>query len=148
MVLFIPGESFLAHALNADPDLMEHAFNRNVILATPSTLMALLNTVAFAWRQANASDSAREILALGEELHGRLATFVDHLQPVGKHLDSAVGAYNSSVSSLDRRVLVTARKLSVHVAASDRAAVRIPDLVTPVRPVVTDPIADVQETSS
>lgn len=120
VVLFVAGESFLAHALHADPALMEDGFQRRVLLATPTTLMALLNTVAYSWRQVRAGESADEIVKLGRDLHDRLVTFVGHMERVGKNLDNATGAYNQAVSSLERRVLVTARKLNEHGAGNPR----------------------------
>jgi DNA recombination protein RmuC len=116
VVMFVPSDSFLSVALEHDPTLLEHAFTRDVVIATPSTLIALLRTVAYAWRQDAVADSAREVLALGRELHGRLATMGGHLGQLGRELGSAVNAYNRSVGSLETRVLVTARRLAdLHV---------------------------------
>lgn len=131
VVLFVAGESFMAHALHADPALMEDGFQRRVLLATPTTLMALLNTVAYSWRQVRAGESADEIVRLGRDLHDRLVTFTGHMEKVGKNLDGATGAYNSAVSSLERRVLVTARKLGVHGAANPRTPLVEPGTATP-----------------
>jgi DNA recombination protein RmuC len=116
VVMFVPSDSFLSVALEHDPTLLEHAFTRDVVIATPSTLIALLRTVAYAWRQDAVADNAREVLALGRELHGRLATMGGHLGQLGRELGSAVTAYNRSVGSLETRVLVTARRLAdLHV---------------------------------
>jgi DNA recombination protein RmuC len=116
VVMFVPSDSFLSVALEHDPTLLEHAFTRDVVIATPSTLIALLRTVAYAWRQDAVADNAREVLALGRELHGRLATMGAHLGQLGRELGSAVTAYNRSVGSLETRVLVTARRLAdLHV---------------------------------
>lgn len=112
VVLFVPGESFLSAALEADPSLIEYAATRQVVLATPTTLIALLRTVAHAWTQEALADKAREIHALGRELHERLATMGDHLDKVGRSLTAAVGAYNRAVGSLESRVLVSARKFT------------------------------------
>jgi DNA recombination protein RmuC len=131
VVLFVAGESFMAHALHADPALMEDGFQRRVLLATPTTLMALLNTVAYSWRQVRAGESADEIVRLGRDLHDRLVTFTGHMEKVGKNLDGATGSYNSAVSSLERRVLVTARKLGVHGAANPRKLLVQPCPATP-----------------
>ena len=129
VVLFMPGESFLANALQADNALMEYALGRRVILATPTTLMALLNTVAYGWKQQQTTEAAREIADLGRELHSRLSTFTSHLSTVGKRLDGATDAYNHAVSSLERRVLVTARKLEQHGAADiDKELGTVPPL--------------------
>jgi DNA recombination protein RmuC len=112
VVMFLPAEPFLAAALEEDPALLEHAFSRNVVVATPSTLMALLRTVAYTWRQEALADNAQQVHALGKELHGRLATLGGHLSRLGGSLDSAVLAYNQTVGSLETRVLVSARRLS------------------------------------
>ncbi len=111
VVLFVPGESFLSAALEADPSLIEYAATRQVVLATPTTLIALLRTVAHAWTQEALADKAREIHLLARELHERIATMGDHLDKVGRSLTSAVGAYNRAVGSLESRVLVSARRL-------------------------------------
>ncbi len=112
VVLFVPGESFLAAALETDPGLLEHAADRQVVLATPTTLIALLRTVAHAWTQETLAERAREIHGLGRELHERLATVGGHLDKLGRSLGASVGAYNSAVGSLETRVLVSARRLS------------------------------------
>lgn len=112
VVLFVPGDPFLEAALTADPALLEHAFTRNVVIATPTTLIALLRTVAHTWRQESLSRDAAAIHALGRELHGRLVTVGGHLDKLGAQLGRAVDSFNSTVSSMESRVLVTARKLS------------------------------------
>ena len=111
VVLFVPGDPFLEAALSADPALLEHAFTRNVVIATPTTLIALLRTVAHIWRQESLSRDAAEIQALGRELHGRLVTVGTHLDKLGSQLGRAVESFNATVSSMESRVLVTARKL-------------------------------------
>jgi DNA recombination protein RmuC len=112
VVLFVPGESFLSAALEADPGLLEYAATRHVVVATPTTLIALLRTVAFAWTQEVLADRARDIHELGCELHERLGTMGSHLDRLGRSLSSAVGSYNAAVGSLESRVLVTARKFT------------------------------------
>jgi DNA recombination protein RmuC len=112
VVLFVPGDPFLGAALTADPALLEHAFTRNVVIATPTTLIALLRTVAHTWRQESLSRDAAAIHALGRELHGRLVTVGTHLDKLGNQLGRAVDSFNATVSSMESRVLVTARKLS------------------------------------
>jgi DNA recombination protein RmuC len=111
-VLFVPGDPFLEAALQADPSLMEHAFAANVVITTPTTLIALLRTVAYSWRQEALARNAAEVHKLGKELHGRLATMGTHVAKLGRSLDGAVESYNRTVSSLEARVLVTARKLT------------------------------------
>ena len=110
IVLFIPGEQFLAAALELDPQLLEDALANKVILATPTSIIALLRAVAFGWRQQSVAKNAEEIRRLGEELYRRLATFVEHLQKLGKNLDASVEQFNKATGSLDRQVLPGARK--------------------------------------
>jgi DNA recombination protein RmuC len=112
VVLFLPAESFLSSALEVRPDLLEYAFARDVVIATPTTLLALLRTIAHTWRQESAATNAREVQRLARELHARLATLGSHLGRLGTALDSAVGAYNGTVGSLESRVLVSARRLA------------------------------------
>lgn len=112
VVLFIPADPFLDSALNTDPELLEFAFARNIVIATPTTLFALLRTVALGWRQEDFSDKAKEIHELGRQLYTRLNTVSEHYNRVGRNLDKAVEAYNSTLSSLDSRVMVSARRLA------------------------------------
>ncbi|MBI1759436.1 MAG: DNA recombination protein RmuC [Actinobacteria bacterium] len=112
VVCFVPADAFLNAALEQDPSLLEHAFGRNIVIATPSTLIALLRTVAYTWRQESLTRNALEVHRLARDLYGRLATMGGHLEAMGRSLNTAVGKYNSAVSSLESRVLVTARKLN------------------------------------
>lgn len=112
VVMFLPAEPFLQAALEVDPALHEYAMGRNVVLATPMSLVALLRTVAYAWRQEALAENAQQVLTLGRELHGRLATLGGHVARLGRQLDGAVKAYNESVSSLESRVLVSARRMA------------------------------------
>jgi DNA recombination protein RmuC len=112
VVLFVPGDPFLEAALQADPSLMEYAFAHNVVITTPTTLIALLRTVAYSWRQEALARNAAQVHQLGKELHSRLATMGTHVAKLGRSLDGAVSSYNQTVSSLESRVLVTARKLT------------------------------------
>lgn len=148
VVLFVPGESFLSAALEAEPSLLEYAAARKVVLATPTTLIALLRTVAYAWTQQSLADKAREIHELGRELHDRLGTMGSHLDKLGRSLTGAVTAYNKAVGSLETRVLVSARKftelevgdadLSTPEAVSESArpltAAELVEAVAPERP--------------
>ena len=111
VVLFVPGDSFLQAALVAEPALLDHAFERNVVIATPTTLIALLRTVAYTWRQEALARNAAQVHAVGRELYDRLATMGDHMSKLGRQLGSAVDSYNRTVGALESRVLVTARRL-------------------------------------
>ena len=112
VVLFVPADPFLDAALQRDPSLMEHAFARNVVLATPATLIALLRTVAYSWRQEALARNAVAVHGLARELYGRLSTLGEHVGKLGGALGGAVTAYNKAVGSLESRVLVSARKLA------------------------------------
>lgn len=112
VVLFVPSDAFLQVALECDPALLEHAFGRDVVISTPSTLVALLRTVAFTWRQEAVAENAEQVLALGRELHARLATMGGHIARLGTALGSAVTRYNETVGSLERKVLVSARRFT------------------------------------
>lgn len=111
VVMFVPADPFLDAGLRIDPELLDYAFTRGVVIATPSTLFALLRTVAMGWRQDSLNEKAEEIQRLGAELHQRLGTMAEHYQRVGASLDKAQEAYRATMASLDTRVMVTARKL-------------------------------------
>jgi DNA recombination protein RmuC len=120
VVCFVPGEAFLAAACDADPTLLEHAMGKRVVLATPTTLLALLRTVALTWQTETLSGNAKTILQLGRELHARLGTLGEHTGQLGRSLQRAVDDYNAVVGTLERRVLVSARRLrDLGVADSD-----------------------------
>ncbi len=110
VVLFVPSDGVLAAALEADPDLLEHAFSRDVVVASPATLVALLRTVAHTWRTDALNRDARTVLEAGRELHHRLGTMTAHLSRLGRALDTSVSSFNDTVGSLQSRVLVTARR--------------------------------------
>jgi DNA recombination protein RmuC len=112
VVLFIPGEAFLAPALEHDPGLLEYAIAHRVHIATPTTLVTMLRTAQYAWQQAALSEHARSVFDLGRELYDRLTGLGKHVDSVGKALTNAVTAYNRTVGSLENRVLVSARKLN------------------------------------
>ena len=119
VILFIPGDQFLAAALAVQPHLIEQALADNVVLATPSTLMAVLKCIAFCWRQNQVAHNARQIQELGGELHARLATFLAHLAKVGQRLGGAVDAFNAATGSLQRQVVPQARRLRDLGATAD-----------------------------
>jgi DNA recombination protein RmuC len=112
VVMFVPAEVFLNSALEQEPALLEYGFERNVIIATPQTLVALLRTVAYTWRQEALARNAQEVLRLGQDLHGRLATLGGNVGKLGNALNSAVRQFNATVGSLEGRVLVTARRFA------------------------------------
>ena len=112
MVMFVPGEHFVAAALEADPDLWNFAFDKRVLLATPTNLVAIARTVAQVWRQDGLAKEAQEIGRMGAELYDRLATAAEHLKRVGGGLESAVNNYNKFVGSFERNVLSSGRRLA------------------------------------
>ena len=112
VILFIPGEQFLTCALDYDDKLLEDAFANRVILATPTTLVALLRSVAYGWQQASISENAEQVRDLAQDLYKRLHSFCSHLQKVGKNLDDSVANYNKAIGSLERQVLPGARKFT------------------------------------
>ncbi|WP_110589863.1 DNA recombination protein RmuC [Microbacterium suaedae] len=134
VVMFVPAEPFLAAALDRDATLYEYAFDRNVVIATPSTLVALLRTVGHAWRQDQLAQEAQQIFEVGKELHKRLSVLGKHLATLGGRLNKTVEAYNSFSSSLDRNIVTQARRFSALQGLDDA----MPD-PTPVEALATPP---------
>jgi len=120
VVLFVPSEAFFSAALEVDPTLIEYGAKNNVILATPTTLIGLLRAIAFGWKQERMSEHAEAISALGKDLYKRISDMKYHWDRMGKAIGSAVDSYNNGVGSLERRVLVSARKLSEYGAGIDK----------------------------
>jgi len=110
VVLFLPGESFFSAALEQDPALIEVGITQNVIIATPTTLISLLRAASYGWQQERLAENIREIAQMGQELYKRLSDMTEHFNRIGKNLGQTVQAYNDTLGSLERRVLVTARK--------------------------------------
>ena len=130
VVCFVPADAFLDAALREDPALLERAFDLNVVVATPSTLVALLRTIAYTWRQEALAANAAEVHQLGRELYQRLSTMGSHIDKLGRSLNNAVGDYNKTVSSLETRVFVTARKMIDLKVIDPADAVDAPKQVT------------------
>ena len=118
VIMYIPGEQFLAAALEQDSTLWDWAFERRVLLATPTNLVAIAKTVASIWRQERLAEAAQEIASLGKELHSRLATMNEHMTRVGKNLSTATGAYNQMVGSFESQVLSQAKRFETLGAGS------------------------------
>ena len=109
-MLFLPGDQFLSAALHENPELIDEALRQNVLLATPTSLAALLKAVAYGWKQSVLADNAAEVRRLGEDLYKRLAVFGEHLGRLGKSLASSVESFNKAVGSLEQQVLPAARR--------------------------------------
>lgn len=153
VVMFLPAESFLSTALETSPDLLDYAARRDVVLATPTTLIALLRTIAHGWTTEQLAERTREIHELGRELHGRIGVLGSHLDKLGRSLTGAVDAYNRTVATVESRVLVTARQFhdigigreqlpaigSVEQAARNLTAAELLDAVADERTELAEP---------
>lgn len=134
VILFLPGEHFLTAALEADPNLWDDAFERRVLLATPTNLIAIARTVAAVWRQEKLSKQAGEIAALGKELYARLSVMGGHIAKLGKNLDTAVSAYNGFVGSIESQVLTQARRFeALDIDTGNKTIDALPVVDTAVR---------------
>ncbi len=134
VVMFVPGEHFLTAALELDHTLWEWAFERRVLLATPTNLVAIARTVASVWRQEKLNEAADEIAGLGKELHSRLATMAQHMERVGKNLSTANNAYNQMVGSFESQVLTQARRFEGLGAGSAKDIIEPPMVEAAPRP--------------
>lgn len=133
VVMFVPGDQFIDMALRERPELLEAAAERNVILASPSTLIGLLRAVHVGWREKRLEDSARELFALGRELHERSANVMNHAGALGKALRGSVESYNAFVGSMEERMVPTLRRFEERGAASAKVLTPLPPVDTPVR---------------
>jgi DNA recombination protein RmuC len=135
VIMFVPGENFLAAALEVDQELFEAAFQKRVLLASPTNLIAIARTVAMVWQQERAADDARKIARLGKELHDRIATMGEHVGKLGKNLGTAMNAYNAFVGSLESQVMPAAQRLSDHaIEPPNKTIEELPRLASDPRP--------------
>lgn len=135
VILYIPGEHFLTAALEQDDAIWEWAFERRVLLATPTNLVAIARTVASVWRQEKLAEQAAEIAKLGKELHGRLATMGSHVAKMGRNLEAANGAYNAMVGSLESQVMTSARRFeALEVSSGSKEIEPLPMVEAAPRP--------------
>lgn len=130
VVMFLPGEAFLYAAVEQDGAIIEDTLKSRVIIATPTTLMALLRTIEFGWRQEEVTQNAEEIRRHGKDLYDRIAILAAHFAKLGTSLDAAVGAYNTTMGSLESRVVVTARKIAELGSRSDKEIVELEPIDT------------------
>jgi DNA recombination protein RmuC len=124
VVLFLPGENFFSAALEHDPSLIEVGATHKVLLATPISLLSILRSAAYGWKQQSISENAQKISKLGRELYGRISDFTSHMHDLGKQLNSAVGSYNKAVGTMESRLVVTARRLAELKAEDSKKIVK------------------------
>ncbi|HET8755153.1 MAG TPA: DNA recombination protein RmuC [Solirubrobacteraceae bacterium] len=142
VVMFIPNEGVYCAALEAEPTLLEHGAAKGVLIATPTTLIALLHATYYGWRQEKIAESAREIAAAGRELHKRIAPFLESYAKLGRQLNSAVNAYNQGAGSLDARVMPQLRRLEEAGAGSEKQLPELTALDTPAKLIVAPELTD------
>ena len=138
VLLFLPGETFYSAALENDPKLIEDGVNQNVIIATPTTLIALLKAISYGWRQEQMAENAQEVSNLARTLYDRLRVFTNHFDDIGKNLDRALEAYNKGVRSLETRVLVTARRFKERGAIAGEEIETLEPIDKAARPLTLD----------
>lgn len=138
VVMFIPGDQFLSSALDLDRDLLEYALGQKVVLATPTSFVALLRAVAYGWRQQSLAENAEKIRDLGEELYQRLGTFTEHLSKLGKNLSGSLDHYNKAVGSFERQVIPGARKFAEMGIASRKSMQELDQIEKGVRQMASD----------
>jgi DNA recombination protein RmuC len=142
IVLFVPGESFFSAALEQDRTLIEDAIDKRVVLASPTTLIALLRAIAYGWKQQLVAENAERIKDLGKQLYDRVVTFAEHLSEVAKHLERASKTYNNAVASFDTRLLPTLRKFQEMGVDSGAEVPEITPVETLPRPLLPTPHSD------
>ena len=138
VVLFIPGEQFLSAALDEDPKLLEFAMKQKVILATPTSLVALMRAIAYGWRQESLAKNADQIRDIGSELYHRLAVFTEHLGKIGKSLTTSVQTFNKAVGSMDSRILPSAKKFTELGITAEKAIEPVKQIETTTRSIETE----------
>lgn len=134
VIMFLPGEIFFSVAIEQDPELVEFAMRERVLITTPTTLLALLHTIAWGWRQENLAENAKQIVKMGQELYKRLCDLSQHFANLGKSISSVVSNYNRTVASLESRVLVSARKFK-EIESHEKNIIELNDIDDSVRPV-------------
>ena len=137
-MLFVPGDQILSAALEADPGLYERAIHASVLLAGPTSLIGLLKTIAYGWRQEALAANAQAVCELGKQLHDRILSLVGHVDGVGRSLDKAVESYNAAVGALESRVLVSARRFQ-DLAVTDKVVTEPRQVDRAARTIATEP---------
>jgi DNA recombination protein RmuC len=148
VVMFVPNEGVYCAALEAEPTLLEHGASKGVLIATPTTLIALLHATYYGWRQEKVAESAREIAAAGRELHKRIVTFLEPYAKLGRQLNSAVNAYNQGAGSLEARVLPQLRRMEEAGAGSEKRVPPLSGLDTPAKLIVAPELAETRTASA